>query len=88
MESVDMETWECENTNTRPIRSNVRKGVEQLEMKFGGKTYNTQLTTSTGIFFKMHDKHKLAVDVKFTQMMANKGIKKHGEREVAAMNKK
>ena len=35
----------------------------------------------------MHDMHKLAVDVTFTLIVANKGIKKHGERAVAAMNK-
>ena len=31
--------------------------------------------------------HKLAVDMKFTQMTAKKGIKKHGERAVAAIYK-
>ena len=35
----------------------------------------------------MHDMHKLAVDVTFTQMTANKGIKKHGEIAVAAIYK-
>ena len=35
----------------------------------------------------MHDMHKLAMDVTFTLMTAKKGIKKHGEREVAAINK-
>ena len=35
----------------------------------------------------MHDMHKLAVDVTLTQMTAKKGIKKHGERAVAAINK-
>ena len=35
----------------------------------------------------MHDMHKLAVDVTFTQMKANKGIEKHGERVVTAMYK-
>ena len=33
----------------------------------------------------MHDMYKIAVDVTFTQMMANKGIKKHGEIVVEAM---
>ena len=32
-----METKERENTNTRPRRDNEVKGVERLEMKFGGK---------------------------------------------------
>ena len=35
----------------------------------------------------MHDMHKLAVYVTFTPIMAKKGIKKHGERELAAMYK-
>ena len=50
-------------------------------MKFGGKTYNTQFNTSTVEKKKyfMHDMHKLAVDVTFTQMTAKKGLKKHGE---------
>ena len=33
----------------------------------------------------MHDMHKLAVDVTFTQIAAKKGIKKHRERAVSAM---
>ena len=36
----------------------------------------------------MHEMHKLAVDVTFTQMTAKKGIKKRGEIAVAAMYKK
>ena len=35
----------------------------------------------------MHDMHKLAMDVTFTQMTAKKGIKKHGEIAVAAIYK-
>ena len=35
----------------------------------------------------IHDMHKLAVDVKFTQMAAKKGIKKHGEILVASTYK-
>ena len=58
-------------------------------MKVGGETYDTQFTTSTGEKKKyfMHDMHKLAVDVKSTQITAKKGIKKHGERAVASMYK-
>ena len=37
MESGDLETKEHENTNTRPRRANIGKGVDRLEMKFGGK---------------------------------------------------
>ena len=35
----------------------------------------------------MHDIHKLAGDVTFTQMTANKGINKHGEISVVDMDK-
>ena len=42
-----METKEHEDTKTRPRRLNTGKGVERLEMKFGGKKYDTQFT-STG----------------------------------------
>ena len=74
IEAGDMETKERENTNTSPRSSNAGKRVEHLEMKFGGKTYDAQLTTSTGEKKKyfMHDMHKLAVDVTFTQMTAKK----------------
>ena len=43
-----METKECENTNTRPRSANAGKWVERLEMKFRGKTYDTQFITNTG----------------------------------------
>ena len=57
-------------------------------MKFGGKKYDTQFTTSTGEKKGfMHAMNKIAVDVTFTQMKAKKGIKKHGSREVAAIYK-
>ena len=84
-----MKTKERENTNTRPRRDNTKKGIERLDMKFGGKTYDTQLTTSTGDGEKyfMHDIHKLAVDVTFKHMTTKKGIRKYGYRTVAAMYK-
>ena len=65
------------------------KCVERLEMKFGGKTYDTKFTTRTGEKKKyfMHDMHKLAVDVTFTQMTTKKGIQKYGEISVSAMYK-
>ena len=47
IESGYVETNEHENMNTRTIRANARKGVEHPNMKFGGKTYDTQFTTST-----------------------------------------
>ena len=78
IEARYLETEERENTNTRKRRANAGKGVERLEMKFGWETYDTQFTTITGekkTHF-MHDMHKLAVDVTFTQMSVKKGIKK------------
>ena len=48
IEAGDLETKERENTNTRPRRDNAGKGVERLEIKFGGKTYDTQFSASTG----------------------------------------
>ena len=46
-------------------------------MNFGGKTYDTQFTTRTGEKRKyfIHDMHKLALGVTFTQMTAKNGIK-------------
>ena len=37
IEAGDLKTREHESTNTRPRRANVGKGVDRLEMKFGGK---------------------------------------------------
>ena len=46
-EAVYMETNARENTNKKPRREDSGKGVEHLDMKFGGKKYDTQFT-STG----------------------------------------
>ena len=35
----------------------------------------------------MHDMQKIAVDVKFTQMTANKGINRHGEQVIESIYK-
>ena len=72
-----METKKLENTNTSPSRANAGKGVEHLGMKFGDKTYDNQLITSTGEKKKyfMHEMNKLAVDVTLIQMIPKKGIK-------------
>ena len=87
-EAIDMETKERENTKKMTLRENSGKYVERLDMKFLGKKYETQLT-STGKKRKyfMHSMQKLAVDVTFAQMTANKGIKSHGERAVSDMYK-
>ena len=57
-------------------------------MKFGGERYDTQFANSTGEKKKyfMHDMHKLAMDVIFAKMTANKGIK-NMEKAVVAMYK-
>ena len=83
-----METKEPKKTITRKICSNTGKCVESLKMKFRGNNYDTQFT-STGNKRKyfMHDMHKLAVDVTFTQTTANKDIKNHVERAVTKMYK-
>ena len=83
-----METKGRENTITRPRRANTGKVIDSLDIKFGGKKYDTQFT-STGKKRKhfMHDMHKVSVDVTFTQMTANKGINKHVERAVADIYK-
>ena len=41
-----MENKERENANKNPIRANAGKCVERLEMKFGGKKYDTQLNST------------------------------------------
>ena len=83
-----METKQRENTNTNPRRQNAGKVVKHLQMKFGGKKYNNQFTsTSKKRKYFMHDMHKIDVDVTFKHMTANKGIKNNGHREVAAMYK-
>ena len=74
--------------NKNKIMMNAGKGVERLEMKFVGNTCRIQFT-STGKKRKyfMNDMQKLAVDVTFTHMTDNKGIKNRGQRAVAAMYK-
>ena len=66
--------------NTSPRRSSIGKGVKHLDFKFGGETYYTQFIISTREKKKyfIHEIHKLAVDVAFTQMMSKKGIKNRG----------
>ena len=62
-----METKDHENTNTRPRTANSVKYVDNLEMKFGGKKYDTQFTrTVKKKKYFIHDMQKLAVDVTFT----------------------
>ena len=48
IEAGDTETNLNSNTKTSPRRANAGKGVECLEMKFGGGKYDTPFATSTG----------------------------------------
>ena len=41
-EASDIYTKECENTRTISRGENSGKGVERIEMKFGGNKYGTQ----------------------------------------------
>ena len=83
-----METNERENTSKSPRISNAGKSVECIKMKFGGKKYDIQFS-STGKKkrYFIHDMHKLAMDVIFTKVIDKKGINKNGERLIAAMYK-
>ena len=69
---------ETEYTKNRPRRQNAGAGVDRLSPKFGVKSYE-----SGSVNFHMNR----ATGVLFTQMSAKKGIKKFGERAVAAMIK-
>ena len=67
------------NVNQRPKRKNAGAGVERLEMDLGGREYASV-------------QHKQFLLKKFlhvllTQMSANEGIKRFGEKAVAAMIK-
>jgi len=69
---------ETEYTLSRPRRQNAGAGVDRLSPKFGVKSYesgsvNCHMNRATGVLF--------------TQMSAKKGIKKFGERAIAAMIK-
>ena len=74
-----MKTKERENINKISRNANSGKGVESLNMKFGGNKYDTQfIITGKKKKYFMHGMHKLAVDVTFTQIKYNKGINKYG----------
>jgi len=69
---------ETEYNKSRPQRQNAGAGVVRLSPRFGVKSYksrsvNFHINRTTG--------------VSFTQMSAKRGIKKFGERAVAAMIK-
>ena len=52
-------------------------------MKFVGNKYGTQyISTEKEKKQFVHDIHKIAVDVPYTQVKAKKEIKRHGERSI------
>ena len=74
---------------SRPRRENAGAGVERLDMSFKGRGYKTKrntllLTERVNDDSYMRDR---VMSVVFTQMSAYKGIKKHGEKAVAAVFK-
>ena len=92
LDDVEVEAAE----NTRPRRLNAGAGVERIQMDFSGKGYGTKRQFNFAIngvkphqySDKKEDSYmKTCLDVIFTQMTANAGIKKFGERAVAAMIK-
>ena len=64
---------------SRPWRENAGAGVERLEMGFGGKEYASVQHRQLILKRSLH--------VLLTQMSANEGIQRFGERAVAAMIK-
>ena len=80
-EARDLETNDSENTITIPIRENSGKGLDCLDTNFGGNKYGTQFINIGEKKF-MHDMHEIAVDAKFTQMIANKTMKRHVKRVI------
>ena len=57
-------------------------------MNFRGNKYDTQFTiTGNKRKYYMHDMHKIAVGVRFTQMTSKNGIKKHKYIALPAMYK-
>ena len=75
--------------NVRPRRENSGAGVDRLEMSFKGAGYGTKrskcfLTERTNDYSDLRDR---VMGIVFTQMSANQGIKKHGDKAVAAVFK-
>ena len=79
----------------RPSRSCAGRGIDRLEMKFGGKTYaaqkSVQLLMKAGIAesekYSNQSYMSRAVGVLLTQMSATEGIIKHGEKAIAVLVK-
>jgi len=69
---------ETKYNKSRPQRQNAGAGVDRLSPRFGVRSYK-----SRSVNFHMNR----ATGVLFTQMSAKRGIKKFGERAVAAMIK-
>jgi len=84
--------------NSRPKRSNAGEGVDRLEMTFTGKQYPAYQSKMFAMKRLVEVEKKSAaknlvftpqaiVKVIFTQMSAKMGIRKHGEKAIAAMFK-
>jgi hypothetical protein len=96
-ESKERESTESEErtyANQRPRRENAGLGVDTLEMSFDGKSYThgrhrqfMMVKENYDINQDMDSYMSLATKVMFTQMNAKKGIKRFGERAIAAMFK-
>ena len=74
---------------SRPRRENAGAGVDRLDMSFKGRGYATKqsrclLTNRVNNYIDLRNK---VIGVIFTQMSANQGIKKHGQKAVAAVFK-
>ena len=82
---------------SRPRRLNAGAGVEMIQMEFTRKGYGARREVNfmtNGKTKKMskeatsqHTYMQIASGIIFTQMSANKGIKKHGQAAIAAMIK-
>ena len=83
--------------NSVPRRINAGKGIERLQIDFQGKACQSKqehkCVTDSVSTAKLEEGNsadsymKLACDVIFTQMTANKGFKQYGSKSVAAMIK-
>ena len=78
-EIEEVERSTAQSINARPRRANAGAGIERLEVGFGGKEYASVQHKQFVI--------KRAMNVLLTQMSANEGIRRFGEKAIAAMIK-
>ena len=83
-----MEYKECEALTQGQEFPTQEKVVSASRWNLEGRNMTSNSIALGGIKkYFLHDIHKLALDVTFTPIRANKGINKHGWRAVAAMYK-